>query len=635
MADREQRRLTRSTAGNSGNNEISDIGEESEQEAQPSSSAEWSHVGEVDSPSSGPNPIETETEVETEREEDDPYEESSDSNSEERIGGTMSEEKDETGTENPTMKLGDLEIPLVSVGTQNDVSTIVKPLYPKEEWTTMSPDARRKVFTQIERKIFDDSLKMYTVSATNMDALNDAVAVLNKLERLEHHFKQNDLMCVLEILKYNKNYPRDSSQYSSVNMIERLESITAQEVADSNRFIRLYVDHARAGYLELALAVTLNFMQANCDDELNAKVLEEYNQYDEEEQGGNLYLFLALSLIYHDSETECLALANTVTELKITDIPGEDVTLFVTKYRAALTFLKNANSYQDTNGVTHYKYLRADSLDLLLEKLRSTSTQEFNDLFGVASAVIKMEKLEPGRGQTRLGPGDASLLGDNLVQQLEGVLSNAQSQYLELSSLGKWHGVGTPGTSSFLSCWNCGEDGHRVPECPKEKNEAVIAANRQKFGGRGRGRGRDGGRGRGRGRTPFRWAKPTPAEHNKRLIGGKWHNFNPTANGGRGHWYVMNPQPKAATPAPAPAATPAPAPAAHPATTIVLDASSLTSGTTMTTDTTPSTSGTSVAQVSLEASRREARKQGLLATLEKDRDTYNAHMQELKDLEGK
>jgi len=73
-------------------------------------------------------------------------------------------------------------------------------------------------------------------------------------------------------------------------------------------------------------------MQNNSADILNSKVLEEYKQYEVEEQGGNLYLAIALGFIYHDAEKECQAMSNTITNLKISDIEGEDVLSFVTKF---------------------------------------------------------------------------------------------------------------------------------------------------------------------------------------------------------------------------------------------------------------------------------------------------------------
>jgi len=62
--------------------------------------------------------------------------------------------------------------------------------------------------------------------------------------------------------------------------------------------------------------------------------------------------------------------------------------------------------------------------------------------------------------------------------------------------------------------------------------------------GRGRGRGRShGGRGTpGHGGGGNKWHPPMEQEHNKHIIDGKWHNWNPRAQG-KGCWFLMNPQP--------------------------------------------------------------------------------------------
>lgn len=542
----------------------------------------------------------------------------------------MTNEVEEEHGDTPTattVQLGKLQVPLIEEGQSNAMEGILKPMYPKEEWADLPADSRRKAFDKIEKPIFEDKLKMYTVSATALDALNDAVAVLSKIERLGHHFAKYDLTCVVDILKFDPNHPRDVSKHSSINLLEHMESVTARDVANSNKFIRKYVDHTKAGYLEYALGIMLNFMQNNCDDELNAKVLEEYSQYPEEEQGGNLYLFHALHLIYHNSEQECLALSNTLVNLKITDIPGEDVTSFVTKYRAGMTFLKRSNSYKDADGKVHYKYIRADSMQLLLAVLSSTSTEEFNEVFSWAKVAITINQMGETEGP-RLGQDD-SLFGNDLVKQLEDLLSSAQSQYLVLSSQAKWNGTSTPGLSTFTvipTCWNCGNQGHTVTKCQKPLNQAVIDKNRKGFrdargGSRGRGTGRGG---RGRGNSTGKWRRPTPEEHNKRVIDGKWHNYNPSANGGRGHWYVMDPQPggqsatrtPTAAPAVAPAPAPTPAPAPAPPTTSMA---------------TPGM--TSVAQTSIDAARQAARKQALAAQLKRDQALYTQHLEEFKSLE--
>jgi len=109
----------------------------------------------------------------------------------------------------------------------------VKPVYPKEEWHKMSADPCCKVFKKMERPIFDDKLDMFTITATDLEALDDAVAVQTKLNQIKQHFKQNDLMCTLEVVKYDPKRPRDFTQHSSVNMIEEIGTYSPRDVVTS------------------------------------------------------------------------------------------------------------------------------------------------------------------------------------------------------------------------------------------------------------------------------------------------------------------------------------------------------------------------------------------------------------------
>jgi len=131
-------------------------------------------------------------------------------------------------------------------------------------------------------------------------------------------------------------------------------------------------------------------------------------------------------------------------------------------------------------------------------------------------------------------------------------------------------------------------------------------------------------------------------EHNMWIIDGKWYKWNPKADGNKGHWFVMNPQPgeKQA----APAANVAGSMASQATTTVptslvplvpsphtsyvIPDTSALTEM--MSLSRTP---GGSVAQVSADAACKEAKKQALVAQIQCDQAKYTKHMEDLAKLE--
>jgi len=141
---------------------------------------------------------------------------------------------------------------------------------------------------------------------------------------------------------------------------------------------------------------------------------------------------------------------------------------------------------------------------LLLDKLSSTLTQAFNEVFALFKTMhkISMTNLE----ERHLGEKPPLLDGNDMAKQLEELLAMAQQQYLELSAMQDWNGVGHVGHSSFLANefgWNCGKEGHKAKQClglrdpvQYKKNHKLDMEKKQSAGRGGPGRGR--GRGRGR-----------------------------------------------------------------------------------------------------------------------------------------
>lgn len=611
MGDRGHQYSTRNNPGNNESEETSESGGEAIQ----ASSSDWSHVNDdEDTVQQRPRIPQVEAETETEQEivdtsqEDDDY--------------TMSDEEETTrpGGDDPnanenTIKLGNLSLKLIPEGDINNESEAVKPLYPKDEWATYPPETRRKAFTFMAREILQEKLEIVTVT-NEQEMMEEAVIVMENLSRIRYHLQKNDLLDIFIIGKFVNEVSRDPIGH--VDMLKQPHLLMPQDVGRFNKFVRQYVDMAEMPWITDTLEIVREFVENNCSDGLNGKALEEYTKFPLIEQGGNLYLLIVLKLIYHDSPTECFALMNRLANLKVSDFPGEDVSKFVTTYRASLAYLKHAQSYKDEKGQLHYPYIRADLVQILLGQLTSTSSPEFNMEFQMFKTFVGMT--EVFEGKDALVPSDA----DEICSTAESILAWGQTKYMEYLNKTDWKGIGAPGKSGFFSkdnpCWNCGETGHQASECPKPRNEEQIKKNRQAAFGR-----RSGGRG-GRDST-WKWRPPSANEHNKRMIDGKLHNWNPEAkspSGKKGRWCLTS-QPgqqanstkstTKATTSTAGAATTTPTPV----TINVLgsDASTLTAATA---STAPDVSTETVVGASTKAARQER-----LAQLE-------GHVNELKAL---
>jgi hypothetical protein len=325
MSEPGRRYNTRRAQGNNENEEASESGGETGQQVDPSSSTEWSQVGDDERDPQRPNQVaiepETEQEVDLEGEENTVTSTSSRESSQTRMSETDT-------NENPTtLNYGGTKLTLVA--DRNEVSDVVKPNFPKEEWGNMSLDSRGKLFSKMEKQIFEEKLKIVTVTGSGLEALGDVVHIGSHLDLLLQHLEQNDLAFLLNILQYNENDPKNTRFHKIVNILKNLGTVSCRDVANNNKWLREFVDMDQCPYVNYGLTVLMNFTRNNCDDMLNAKIIEEYNQYTAAEQGGNLYLAIALSFLSHATEDECYAIANTLFSLKVTDLPGEVRILFV------------------------------------------------------------------------------------------------------------------------------------------------------------------------------------------------------------------------------------------------------------------------------------------------------------------
>ena len=633
MSSRGSRRRTRS---NTGDEEQEDLGV-GEGNLASSSTQSWSDIGE-----GSPNSIQTPSIEEESSEEEDitssrTQESPEPSALESRVSGATQgimtdAEEDPTDPPRPPVAtevtLGGVTVHLNAVNTVNDTSTVIKPLVPKEQWADLPPDARRKVFDAIKKSVLDEKMSMVTIVATDLESMEDTVNIQDKIAKLIHHIHLHDLDHTFQILQYDRKNPWDPTKYVTVDLLERLTLVSPETVASSNRFLRRYADHTATPYLEDSLNLTFELFQNNCDDTLNGKIFEEYSRYPEEEQGGNLYFALMLKLTYRNAEEECQHLSNVLSTFQVTSIQGECITNFTTHVRSVVKFLKSAHVVQTLDGGEYHKYIRADLADKLLDSLQTTSTPEFNEVFKMTKNMLTVE---------RHGTHNSTSTDETVFTSIEEILDLAQEHYLTLVSQGKWNGVTSPGQSSFLAglCWNCGGQGHMAHECPKPKNEQAIARNRKQQGRGGPGRG-GGGRGRGKGKGPSgKWAPPTAAEHNKRVIDGVPHHYNPAAHEGKGRWFPIGGGPKdKKTPAGdgtrepgANLATNPPVPGAIPqadGASLGSAASGLTAATLQTLQT--QAQGGSVTQDSHSASLKKAEQLALVSSMKQNQDNLSRQL---------
>lgn len=231
-----------------------------------------------------------------------------------------------------------------------------------------------------------------------------------------------------------------------------------------------------------------------------------------------------LDLLVTNTETLSEQIIHEIKNFKITDVPGENMNTVVSHLRSHCRNLFNISR------------LPSDIELLLLQVYQTTSHDPFNEMFAQHEKTLRFSMLDPQYATSELHRF-SDLTGDSLSRQQLALHSGceryntiAERAYVLLRA--KWHlpdnlKAALPArvtifkATALLSgvCWNCGQEGHLLSNCPKPANKKQIEANRKAF--RDAQQRRSGsGSGDSRPSPPAKFAAPTESENNRRVIDG-------------------------------------------------------------------------------------------------------------------
>jgi hypothetical protein len=215
------------------------------------------------------------------------------------------------------------------------------------------------------------------------------------------------------------------------SLIANYSTMAVNECCASVEHYRLYGQ----GYHLHNLDWSQEMLERSCEDDLRNKILEKSMDIPAIQMGGPTFLTLIMHEVTSPTEDSIRALTSRITNMKLTNFKGEDVTKAASQPRDAIAALEIVNQ------VLH------NIVERLIDIFQTTSVVEFNATFRVM------------RIQQRT-------LGMNFVRAE--IMNLAESLYSDLSSKGEWNGVANSGDDSvFLGqrdtvCWDCGETGHRA-----------------------------------------------------------------------------------------------------------------------------------------------------------------------------
>jgi hypothetical protein len=258
--------------------------------------------------------------------------------------------------------------------------------------------------------------------------------------------------------------------------------LTASQVAISSAWWRHWVAPQHK-FIQQNLTFTVDTLQKNTTDSLWRKVLEDQDEFAEDQQGGPLLLFLILKRIRASSEAALDNLKLQFRNLKIRDIPGEDVDI-------AVSFVKSTEKALLGASRPDRSFIPDDFVPTLYEIYTTSTVEPFNRVFRDEKELLLREGDKSGTTPEWPKPRTLNSL--------------ATATYARLKSDGKWDVPEDPKKKSAggysatpqqgnegkqrrsgkprgtVTCFNC-KGPHLLPDCPKPRDEDEIAKNKAAY----------------------------------------------------------------------------------------------------------------------------------------------------------
>jgi len=367
---------------------------------------------------------------------------------------------------------------------QATTSTVTKVMYTKEKRQELSEEKRIELFEKATKATFVQKFDVVSLSVTDENKLDDIRNIGTLVGKFRDHLVKYDMINVFTVLDL------DEAQKLPIQENDLMQShatLKESTVAKSNQW---YNEWTIDPYYRENLQLSYDFLANNTTEKLLEKCLETYEEFPSSQQGGPLLFIIMMKKLQSDTEAAVEFIQTTVKNMKLTLFDGEDVNRAITLIRAAHKRLKGVGG--DSSKVP------LDFPRTLMDVFQTSSVPNFNEIFAHLSRTAMIQ---------------AQYQGTPFKMTMDQILKLAETRYLEMLATGEWTGATTKASSSVffvkgtpptgpkeVVCWNCGESGHAIKDCPKGRNEAQIQRRREEFfesktqGGRGRGRGRGGGR---------------------------------------------------------------------------------------------------------------------------------------------
>jgi hypothetical protein len=256
-----------------------------------------------------------------------------------------------------------------------------------------------------------NKLTVFSMQDTDDDKLKQLNSLQTQLKLLRAHMQNYDILDVFTIVVPTNVLKSPLLTDYYFDLLRDYAKLDDNIVANSCAWYNMWVQEE---YVQENMAHTYTLLQNNTTESLWNKCLEEYEEYAPSQQGGPLMFFL----IIRRSETAIEHLKKQIKNLKLQDLPGENVDTAVSLIKTTYQALENASTPEHT-------YIPEDFTQTILKVLQTSSVRRFNDAFDREETEVRHEanKFSMASSQPDPQPGNQYLSRDASREHLERLVS--------------------------------------------------------------------------------------------------------------------------------------------------------------------------------------------------------------------